>query len=254
MWRWGALCVLIGLGSGCASRVIVERHGSQLEVLTLRESYNNAHVIRVGQATILVDAWLEADGEVLEARLREEGVDPAKLKAVIITHGHADHAGGARRLHERYGVPIIAGKGDAPMLAAGRNDKLCPTDSTGRDQLDEHQHARYKPVEAQVWIESTVELGPLTGIEGKIVPVAGHTPGSIVVAVQDALFVGDLLRGDIVGSGASPHFYMCDLADNRADIRQLLAEYPSARRLYVGHFGPVEREEAEALVEEWDVE
>jgi hydroxyacylglutathione hydrolase len=239
---------------GCASTTHREERGANVEITTLRENYNNVHLVRVGGAAVLIDAGLEADAEAVEERLREAGVDPAKLKAVIITHGHADHAGGAGYLHRRYGVPIIAGKGDEPLLAAGRNDTLCPTDSTARDRLEEDQHASYKPITAQLLVDHVMELEPLGGIKGQIVPIAGHTAGSLVVVVGDAIFVGDLFRGAIVGSGAAPHFYMCDLDDNRADIRLLLTEHPEAAQFYTGHFGPVSREEVEALVEEWDVE
>ena len=59
-------------------------------------------------------------------------------------------------------------------------------------------------------------------IPGAIVPLPGHTPGSLVVTIAGAAFVGDLFRGGIVGSPAEVHFYMCDLDDNHRDVRTLL--------------------------------
>ena len=40
-----------------------------------------------------------------------------------------------------------------------------------------------------------------------------------------ALFVGDLLRGSILGRRAHTHFYMCDLQDNADDVREDREDY-----------------------------
>ena len=58
-----------------------------------------------------------------------------------------------------------------------------------------------------------------------------------------AALVGDLFRGAIAGSSAELHFYMCDLAGNRRDVRAVLERIaPSATVFFPGHFGPVSRE------------
>ena len=51
-----------------------------------------------------------------------------------------------------------------------------------------------------------------------------------------------MFRGAIVGRSAETHFYMCDLEDNRADVRALLDAAPEVEVFFTGHFGPVTRE------------
>jgi glyoxylase-like metal-dependent hydrolase (beta-lactamase superfamily II) len=227
--------------SACAHQTQHERHG-ELEVVTLRIAYNNAHALQIGEQTLLIDTGTAAEAAALDRRLRDAGVDPSSLAAIVLTHGHADHAGGAQWFRDRYGVPIIAGAGDLELLAGGHNDELCPTDRQGRKRLAVHQAATYAPVTVDHAIREPTDLSALVGVAATVVPLPGHTAGSLVLVVDELAFVGDLLRGSIVGGSAERHFYMCDLADNDADIATLLDELaPHAKTFYVGHFGPLDR-------------
>ena len=156
------LCIALLLAvatsaSACASRTTEVRFDEQV-VHTLRLSYNNAHLLIRGNHAVLIDAGLEKDAPELDAAIRAAGVDPAKLRAIIITHGHADHAGGAGWFKRRYKTQIIAGAGDKKLLATGHNDKLCPTDSQARGRLAEDQNATYTPLAADKWIATTANL------------------------------------------------------------------------------------------------
>ena len=170
--------------------------------------------------------------------------------AVIVTHGHTDHAGGAAILRQGTGATVYAGEGEKAMLSSGRNDRLCPTDARAGKNLEEHQSSTYTGFEADVWISAPTSLEASTGIDAHLVPLPGHTQGSLVMVAGEWAFVGDLFRGAIVGSSAETHFYMCDLEDNVADIEWLLARYPRVNTFFTGHFGPVSRDSVVALLEE----
>ena len=235
------LCgMLLGLAACAGPKVFTRADGLTLHTFT--HDATNAHLVVKDGAAFLFDSGYEKDAAKLEADVRAAGVDPAQLKAVIVGHAHADHAGGARYFHQRFGVPVVVGAGDQGMFTSGTNEPLCPTGLIGNLRHRGDEAATYTGSEPDVLVSEPIDLKTLTGIEGTITRLPGHTSGSLIVTVGDVALVSDLLRGTIVGSGAETHFYQCDLALNRANVVKVLDELaPRAELYFVGHFGPVSR-------------
>lgn len=234
----GALLGVMGALAGC-SNVSRSLRPDGFEIISFTHDSTNAILVRRGSTGFLFDSGYEKNAALLEADLRSVQFDPAGLKAIIVSHGHADHAGGAQVLHKKFGTPVIVGTGDEGMFLSGRNEPLCPVGFIAGTRKNKDQSATYTGSQPDVVLRETTDLNGLTGLPGRIVLLPGHTRGSLVVAISDVLLVGDLLRGSIVGSGAETHFFMCDLAQNQRNIATLLTTYPDAKMLYVGHFGPV---------------
>ncbi len=231
------LAVTVVVFCGCASTVFTR---GEVTVRQFTHDSMNTFLVTKGGASFLVDSGLEKHASAIEADLRAAGVDPKDLKAIVVTHGHADHAGSAAVLRTKFGVPVIAGAGDGPMIAAGKNEKLCPTGFLANTRVETDQHATFTGYAPDELLSSPKTL---PGLEAVITPLPGHTSGSMVVTIGDVALVGDLFRGSLVGSGAATHLYMCDLEQNRKDVAKLLTDLaPGAKVFFVGHFGPVERE------------
>lgn len=237
------LLCLLAVVLGCGTSHSLHRVGG-LAVHTFTRDSTHAHVIAQGDSLLMIDSGYERNAAALDEALRDEGLDPSHVRAIVVTHGHADHAGGARYFQRRYGARVVAGAGDQRMFATGHNDPICPTGFIARRRRDSDQGAIYTPTPVDVTVDAPLDLAPLTGVDARVTPVPGHTPGSLVVTAGAAVFVGDLFRGAIVGDGAEVHFYMCDLAANRADVQRVLRDIaPAGRTFFPGHFGPVERDE-----------
>ena len=48
--------------------------------------------------------------------LKTLGLDPNKIRYVIIPHGHADHYGGAQLLHDKFGAKIVVPRAEIPTI------------------------------------------------------------------------------------------------------------------------------------------
>jgi len=243
MRRAAAIAALCAVATGGCAHGTSRTVGDDLEVVSVRHHYNNAHVLVAGGRALLVDAGTQQDAQALDRDLAKQGIDPETIVAVVLTHGHVDHAGGAKWFRDHYGTPIVAGADDAELLARGRNDELCPTDRQGRKRLEDNKQARFDPYEADVLVTEPLDLTAEFGFPAVVTPVPGHTRGSVVVVSGAYAVVGDLFRGSIAGRSAERHFYMCDQADNDRDIASVLRrEASEAEVFFVGHFGPLTRD------------
>jgi len=241
-----SLAALVGLAltlGGCASRYEVTKLGGVV-VHTITHAHANMHVVVENGRAIAVDTGMKSTAEDMELDLQNVGVPPESLKAIVVSHGHHDHAGGARFFQKKYGTKIIAGRADLHMMQTGRNELICPVGFVARMRHAYDSVQTYDPVVPDMLVDRPTSLFELTGVHADIVPIASHTAGSLTVVVGHAALVGDLFRGGMVGSGAEVHFYMCDVPQNRRDIQAFLAhEARDVTTFFPGHFGPVSREE-----------
>jgi len=238
--RWGlALGWWLALGWTTAQAQTV-----QPRVTSIPLSFSTVHVIHAPRP-ILIDAGGKDDLPALEAGLRDAGVAWTDLAAVIVTHGHSDHAGLAAEIRRRSGAQLILGRGDLPMVAVGRHDELQPVDFTARVlkrfALDPH----YEAFVPDVLVDDEFDLGRF-GIAGAVRQAPGHTPGSLVVELRDGrAFVGDLvvggwLMGRLWPSRATEHPFQADRPRKLERLRELLGR--PLHTFFTGHGGPVARQ------------
>lgn len=77
----------------------------------------SAWAITTSQGIILLDAIYDYSIEdEVDGGLKKLGLNPADIKYVIVSHGHLDHAGGAKHLQEKYGVRLVMSAADYDLL------------------------------------------------------------------------------------------------------------------------------------------
>ncbi|MEL7540238.1 MAG: MBL fold metallo-hydrolase [Pseudomonadota bacterium] len=220
---------------------------NELAIVELRIENANSYLV-VDRANpenaLLIDLGTPENAELLARRVIEAGVDPDDLDAAIITHGHYDHAGGARYFQETFGTPLIAGEGDRRPLETGEELAVCPTNIMGRIIASESAAPGTWTSKPEVYVGDRYDLSDISTIAGEVIALPGHTPGSIIVNIGDAVFVGDQIRGKIFGSGPALHFFMCDQQDNLLDLEAILTRLsPDATRVFPGHLSVFSRDQ-----------
>jgi metallo-beta-lactamase class B len=129
-----------------------------------------AYVINTSDGLLMIDSLSpdQTDSQLLPG-FQKLGLDPAKVKIIVVGHGHADHFGGTAYFQEHYGSKVYISAADWDMMEhppAGRGGgaakKGPPAPLPRHDQV-------------------IAEGQPITLGDFKITPVAvpGHTPGSM---------------------------------------------------------------------------
>jgi len=117
-----------------------------------------AWAVTTSDGIIVIDPLFDysVEDEVV-AGLRKLGFDPASIRYVLLSHGHLDHAGGAKLLHERFGAHILMSAADWDLV--------------------EHDNPRWKPARDLVITDGEkLTLGDTT-LTMYLTP--GHTNGTV---------------------------------------------------------------------------
>jgi phosphoribosyl 1,2-cyclic phosphodiesterase len=79
-------------------------------------SEGNGLIVEAGSTRILVDCGFNV--AETERRLARLGLAPSDLAAILLTHEHDDHSGGAARLARRYDIPVYLTYGTFSAIGA----------------------------------------------------------------------------------------------------------------------------------------
>ena len=98
-----------------AKRDAIEEFGMSLAFTHLGTgSRGNATLVESGDAKILIDQGFS--GKQLETRLARMEIKPDEIDAIVLTHHHGDHGGGAAIAERRWGIPIYCNDRTAAAL------------------------------------------------------------------------------------------------------------------------------------------
>lgn len=94
--------------------------GSGMMGFDLTDPYDcHVYLLDGGDELALIDAGAGVDVEPILAMIQRHGYPLDKVKKLILTHQHADHAGGAAALKERLGVEVMMSAESAHFLEDG---------------------------------------------------------------------------------------------------------------------------------------
>ncbi len=213
------------VGSGEAAWALTDPLDSQVYLVTTIDGH------------VVVDTGTGRSVEAILAEVRRDGLDPADIGWILLTHAHADHAGGGAAW--RRAVPsirIAASSETAPWLAAGDEEAT---------SVDRARSAGIYPADYRLEpFEVDRPLGPdetvrIADLDFRAIPSPGHAAGHLAYLVDvdgaATLFSGDALFPS--GRILLQDIWDCDLQAALRSVERLAGL--GAERLLAGHLEPV---------------
>jgi glyoxylase-like metal-dependent hydrolase (beta-lactamase superfamily II) len=169
----------------------------------------NVYLIKRDPVTLIDTGPLTEEAwEALTASLARAGLKVADIRRVLLTHGHQDHFGLARRIAAHSRAQLLGGRLDREQFRMRRNAKLL-LDSLAR--ADFGLGSRFVLMLAVSFVDhfaaplaewDEISGGETLAGDGWSVVVRstpGHTPGSLTFEIPEAglLFTGDTVLRDI---------------------------------------------------------
>lgn len=158
------------------------------------------------------------DADLLKEKIKERGISPA---AVLLTHGHFDHAAAAKEIAEAFGILIYAHENEKETLESPAVN-LCGM--MGGPKTAYH---------ADVFVRDG-EILKLAGFSVEVLYTPGHTTGGCCYYIEkeQAVFAGDTLFCGSIGRTDFPGGSMGVLLRS---IREKLLVLPGQTKVYPGH-------------------
>jgi glyoxylase-like metal-dependent hydrolase (beta-lactamase superfamily II) len=174
-------------------------------VYRLGTKWINFYLVEDEGEFTLIDAGYPGYWKLLEEAIDALGASMGAIRAAILTHHHADHVGTAERLRSSTGARVLAGEGDAWIVAGKYPSHASPgfyrRCSRRRSGLGFIAHsaaaggARYQPVQEVEPIREDQTLD-LPG-RPHVIHTPGHTAGHYSVALPQR---GVLVSGDAMAT------------------------------------------------------
>jgi glyoxylase-like metal-dependent hydrolase (beta-lactamase superfamily II) len=167
------------------------------------------------QDAVLIDA--SGDAEQLLKEIRQA---QARVRMILMTHGHADHWGALGRLRDALGASVGVHLADADMLPL-----------TPNFALSDGQHIAFGAVSLEV------------------LHTPGHTPGSVCFLGDSNLFSGDTLFPGGPGATKPP---LGDFPLIMRSLREQLFTLPDETLVFPGHGDPTTIGRERHSLDEWE--
>lgn len=180
----------------------------------------HVYLVDCGTSAVLIDSGAGIEPDRIETEIAAAGLAPGRISHLLLTHGHADHSGGAAYFQRRHGCTIVASPEVADFLERG---------DTRAISLDLAKEAGIYP-SAYEWLPcpnpvaiadmETLRIGDRTFAA---IATPGHADGHLSFlmpdSIGDVLFAGDaVFHGGEILLQAIPD---CSIWRYRQSIRRL---------------------------------
>lgn len=194
----------------------------------------NVFLVDGGTECALIDGGGGVEPERIVANIERAGIGMARVKRLLLTHLHGDHAAGARFFRDRYGVDVIASAEGADWLEQADEEKTSLAAAIRAGVYPADFVYAPCPVAGRVRDGDTVRVGALSL---QVMDTPGHARGHVSYLLEEggrrSLFAGDVVFAG--GKVVIQLIWDCIIPEYAASVARL--HQLRLDRLYPGH-GP----------------
>lgn len=187
----------------------------------------DCHVYLVNGDTelALIDAGVGLEAERIVANVRGDGLDPAKLKYVLLTHAHSDHAGGCRFWKDHWGARVFGSPEAVKFVSTGDEDGISLAVAKAGGFYPADYHFPACPVDGELHEGDVFQVGDC---QLRAIETSGHCCGmlSFLMTVEGRTH---LFSGDTIFHGGK--ILMTNVHD--CDFQQYVRSIQKLRKLSV---------------------
>jgi glyoxylase-like metal-dependent hydrolase (beta-lactamase superfamily II) len=191
----------------------------QIRIYRVGPVETNCYFISNAETKELVIIDPGGSAEALADKIQHElDLDPV---AILLTHGHFDHADGADELSKLLDAPIYAYEKERIVLDDAKYNLS-------------HVLGKSKVYHADIFLKDN-EVVTLAGFDFKVLATPGHTPGgcSYYIAEEHVVFTGDTLFYHDIGRSDFP--YGSSTPALIQGIQERLMTLPDDTKVFPGH-------------------